>query len=258
MCIFLCFYSFQSSLSQFCVAYFCLCCVYCHVDPCVEIFCVVLLLCVCCHRKRLPTPTAVLVGTPGATWARTHTFKKQQTTKTNKPPYMPIKKHRDGGREGGGFKTKTEIFFQRLREANYRQTTINSLKSFNYLIRDMKWQTVQCVKSNCEQLSQFFFCSKAHIVTWASCFHTHKHYQIHKPTHTHTWTTAVKAVTSVNELSSQSSCRKTKLNPLCLVLQRWCVSSDPTIMLHYYIIHLDFLVICQLHKSIYLNWDSVS
>lgn len=26
---------------------------------------------------------------------------------------MPIKKHRDGGREGGGFKTKTEIFFFR-------------------------------------------------------------------------------------------------------------------------------------------------
>lgn len=88
-CVFVCDFPWYESL---CVCCLCVCFCLCHLF-CLVCFCVCCFCCVClCRRKRLPTPTAVLVGTPGATWTRTHTFKKQQTTKTNKPPYMPIKK----------------------------------------------------------------------------------------------------------------------------------------------------------------------
>lgn len=97
----------------------------------------------CCRRKRLPTPTAVLVGTLGATWTRTHTFKKQQTTKTNKPPYMPIKKTQ-GQRERVGereacLRQKTELFLrvcERLKKNDSHQAEIHQLWKFTW-----KWPT---------------------------------------------------------------------------------------------------------------------
>lgn len=97
----------------------------------------------CCRRKRLPTPTAVLVGTLGATWTRTHTFKKQQTTKTNKPPYMPIKKTQ-GQRERVGereacLRQKTELFLrvcEQLKKNDSHQAEIRQLWKFTW-----KWPT---------------------------------------------------------------------------------------------------------------------
>ncbi len=115
-CVYLCVISHGMSLCVFVVfvcfclcVYFCLCHLFCLVFLCVHV-CVCLVVCLC-RRKRLPTPTAELVGTPGATWTWTHTFKKQQTTKTNKPPYMPIKKTQRR-RQRGGFKTKNWIILE--------------------------------------------------------------------------------------------------------------------------------------------------
>lgn len=62
-------------------------------------------------RARLPTPTVMLVGTPRATWTPTHTFKKQHTIKTNKPPYMPIKKQREMEREREVKDKEAELFW---------------------------------------------------------------------------------------------------------------------------------------------------
>lgn len=118
VCVFVCF-MLSCVLTGFCVwaVCVCLCLCVCYVFCCVY-SCVFSVLFCCCRRKRLPTPTAVLVGTLGATWTRTHTFKKQQTTKTNKPPYMPIKKTQ-GQRERVGereacLRQKNWIIFESL------------------------------------------------------------------------------------------------------------------------------------------------
>lgn len=95
----------------------CLCVCVCVLFPMVQLFvclclCYLFYLCVCVRvRARLPTPTVMLVGTPRATWTPTHTFKKQHTIKTNKPPYMPIKKQREMEREREVKDKEAELFW---------------------------------------------------------------------------------------------------------------------------------------------------